>query len=165
MVTQYYRGVATAQKATILYVKEGQAITGINAELEIDADGDRYGDTRGTAARRAPPSTQPARRSTSQRGYVVTPEAIQVRVRSSAKTPVAVTAALPGPSPATLRAKKTVAPGKPSTVNLPISPELASQLARLDSSQSLPLTLRAHATKVKGKVSTDQLSVRLKGRG
>jgi len=73
-------------------------------------------------------------------------------------------AAAPGPSSGSLQAKKTVAPGKPSTFTLTIPSELASQLRQLDSSKSLTLTLRAHATKVKGKVSTDQLSVRLKGR-
>ena len=161
LASQYYRGAATQQAATIVQVREGKASTGINAEMQPASAGDETRD--GCPQSAAFQATCPAVNLVPE--YSVTAGAIQVKVTSSARTPVAVTAALPGPGPESLQAKKTVAPGRPSTFKLQIPSELASRLRELDSSKSLTLTLRAHATKVKGTVSSDLLSVRLPGRG
>lgn len=172
LTSQYYRGAATPGAATIVQVTEGNANTGIDAEMqhtggvvEPDRDGDGFGDRtqdecpQSVAFQEACPTVDFAP------GYSVTDGAIQVRVKSSARTPVAVTAPLSGPNGEALKATKTVAQGRFSSFRLPIPDGLDAQLRRLGSSKSLTLELHARATKVEGKVSADQLHVRLPGRG
>lgn len=154
LTTQYYRGASTPQAATIVRVNEGKATTGIDAAMQ-EVAGD---DCPQSAAFR---TTCPAVDFSPE--YSITPGAIEVQVKSSARTPVAVTAPLPGRG--MLKLEKTLAPGELSAFRLPISDGLGSRLRRLDSSRSLTLKLRARATKVKGNVSADRLSVRLPGRG
>ena len=178
LATQYWKGAATAAKATILRVEESHTITGINAEMKVatvttgvlvagvlqpDVDGDGFGDEtqdgcpQSAAFHGACPTVSFAP------GYSVGANSIQVKVRASATTPVAVTGASPGPG--ILKATEKAARGAPTTVRVPIPHPLAARLGDLPPSKSVRLRLRAHATAVDGLPSTAHLTVRLPGRG
>jgi len=85
-------------------------------------------------------------------------------VRTSAKTPVAVAGRLAGGG-GTPKVVQSAPAGKVATFSLPIPDGLEARLARLDSSRSLTVRLRAHAVQVDGAPSTDHLLIRLPGRG
>ena len=178
LATQYWKGAATAAKATILRVEESHTITGINAEMKVatvttgvlvagvlqpDVDGDGFGDEtqdgcpQSAAFHAACPTVAFAS------GYSLGPTSIKVKLRAGAKTPVAVTGRLVGGG-GTPTVTQSSPAGKLATFTLPIPDRLEARLAHLDSSRSLTLRLRAHAVRVDGAPSTDLLTVRLPGR-
>lgn len=178
LATQYYRGAAAPGKATIVRVEEGRTITGIDAEMKVatvtegvevagvvepDEDGDGYGDLTQDGCPQSAAFHTACPTVSFVPGYSVGPRSIQLQLRSSAKGPVAVTAAMPGPGH--LEGKKTLRPGKATTISVPIPASFAARLRHLDPSKALRLRFRAHATEVAGLPSSDHLSVRLPGRG
>lgn len=146
-------------KQTFFQLEFGVPVVGV---IEPDVDGDGYGDEtqdgclQSAAFHTACPTVSFAP------AYTVGPRSIQLRLRSSARTPVAVTAAMPGPG--FLHARVTAAPGKATTIRVPIPASFAARLHQIDPGKSLKLHFRAHATKVEGVPSTDHLTIRLPGR-
>lgn len=147
-------------KQPYVWSEFGVPVVGV---IEPDEDGDGYGDEsqddcpQSAAFHAACPAIALAP------GYWVGAKKIEVKVRSSASTPVAITGASPGPG--ILSATKKVKRGETSSIQVPIPAALAKRVRRLPSTQALHIRLRAHATKVDGVPSTDHLWIRLPGRG
>jgi hypothetical protein len=171
LVTQYYRGAATPGKATIVRAEEGREKTGIDAVMAVasgtagepDVDGDGYGDVTADGCPQSAAFHAACPTVAFAPTYSVGPRAIEVKVSSTATTPISVTGASPGPG--ILTAKKRVPRSTLTSVSVPIPPALATRLRNLSPSRSLHLRLRAHAAFVDGVPSTDHLWVRLPGRG
>lgn len=178
LATQWWKNASSTGAATNVRVEEGDASTGIDATMKVvpvttgvqvggvlqpDVDGDGYGDAtqdgcpQSAAFHTACPTVAFAP------AYSVGPTRVKVKVRTSAKTPVAVVGRLPGGG-GTPKVVQSAPAGKVVTFSLPIPDGIEARLARLDSSRSLTLRLRAHAVQVDGAPSTDRLSVRLRGR-
>jgi hypothetical protein len=178
LATQWWKNAPSTGKATIVRVEEGRANTGIDATMAVvpvttgvmvggvlqpDVDGDGYGDAtqdrcpQSAAFHTACPTVAFAP------AYSGGATRVKVKVRTSAKTPVAVAGRLPGGG-GTPKVLQSAPAGKLTTFSLPIPAGLEARRAHLDSSRSLTLRLRAHAVQVDGAPSTDSLTVRLPGR-
>jgi Carboxypeptidase regulatory-like domain len=180
LATQFWKGASAASKATIVRVEEGKTDTGIDATMEIvpvtsgvevagvlepDIDGDSHGDLTQDRCPQSAAFHTACPNVTFASTYTVGPASIMVRVRASAKTPVAVSSRLPGSGGAP-KVIQSVPAGKFATFSLPIPDGLAARrLSRLVPSRSLTLRLRAHAVQVRGAPSTDHLTLRIPGRG
>lgn len=132
--------------------------------IEPDVDGDGYGDETQDGCPQSAAFQANCPVVSFAPAYSVGQSGIEVRVKSSAQAPVAVTAALPGAS-GSLRAEKTLAAGRFASFHLAFSRRLEAALTALDSGKSMAVKLRAHASNVHGAVSSDRLTVRLPGRG
>lgn len=152
--------VQPGSKQTFFQLEFGVPVVGV---IEPDADGDGYGDETQDGCPQSAAFHAACPTVSFTPGYTVGPRSIRLHLRSSAKTPVAVTAAMPGPG--FLHARATAARGKATTIKVPIPPSFAARLRQIDSSKSLTLRFRAHATAVEGVPSTDHLTVRVPGRG
>lgn len=179
LATQWWKNAASTGAATIVHVVESEANTGIDATLKVvpvktgvqvggvlqpDIDGDGYGDATQDACPQSAAFHTACPTVDFAPAYSVGPASIKVKVRTSAKTPVGVAGRLPGGG-GTPKVVQSAPAGKVATFSLPIPDGLEARLARLDSSRSLTLRLRAHAVQVDGAPSTDHLLVRLPGRG
>jgi hypothetical protein len=145
------------------------------AVIEPDADGDGFGDE---TQDKCPQSAAVQVACPVLILDAVAPAAgkgsVSVLVAVSTESPIAVTGTvkLPGGSKkarvsaqAKLKAApKTVTPGKIATFKLKFSKSLKSALAALPKRKSLKLKVKAQGTSVAGAVSTDSLTVKLKGR-
>jgi hypothetical protein len=178
LATQFWKNASSAGKATLIHASEDEnpdidatmqvvpvtsGVT-VGGVLEPDVDGDGYGDATQDACPQSAAFHTACPTVTFAPAYSVGPTSIKVKVRTSAKTPVAVTGRLLGGG-GTPKVVQSAAAGKVATFSLPIPDGLEARLARLDSSHSLSLRLRAHAVKINGAPSTDHLLVRLPGRG
>ena len=179
LATQWWKNASSTGAATIVRVEEGDANTGIDATMKVvpvttgvevggvlqpDVDGDGFGDATHDGCPQSPAFHTACPNVAFAPAYSVGPTSIKVKVRTSAKTPVAVAGRLPGGG-GTPKVVQSAPAGKTATFSLPIPDGLEARLARLDSGRSLTLRLRAHAVQVDGAPSADHLSIRLPGRG
>ena len=179
LATQFWKNASSASSATIIHVEESKTNSGIDAEMKVaavttgvlvagalqpDVDGDGYGDETQDSCPQSAAFHAACPTVSFARAYSVTPDAILVKVRASAKTPIAVSGDLPEPG-GTPKVVQSVPKGKAATVSVPIPDKLEAQLEHLAPSRSLNLRLKAHAVRVDGAPSTDHLTVRLRGRG
>ncbi|MBS0550499.1 MAG: carboxypeptidase regulatory-like domain-containing protein [Proteobacteria bacterium] len=131
--------------------------------IEPDADEDGYGDETQDGCPQSADFHTACPTVSFAPGYSVGAKTVEVKVRSDATTPVAVTGASPGPG--ILHAARRLHRGKASPIAVPISASILRRLRHLSPRSALRLRLRAHATDVAGAPSTDHLTVRLPGRG
>jgi hypothetical protein len=147
---------------------EGNLAIPIVATVEPDADNDGFGDeTQDQCPQLAsvqgacPTVTVEASSVIKKKGSVV----VLVTASSSAPVNVNGTVNLGKGKKAKLKSKaQTVVPGKTSRFTLKFPKKLKNKLADLERSKSLQLKLTASATDLIGRVTTDQLKTKLKGR-
>jgi hypothetical protein len=146
-------------------VEEGRAP--VSAILEPDADNDGYGDETQDGCPQAaaaqspcPPVALDAARAIKKKGSVV----VLVTASSSASVNVTGTANLGKGKKAKLKSKaRTVVPGKVSRFTLKFPKKLKDRLKELEKKRSLALKVTAKATDVAARVTTDKLTVKVKG--
>jgi hypothetical protein len=142
----------------------GEVAVPVAGVVEPDEDGDRLGDDTQDGCPQSAAFHGPCPTVAFAPTYTVGARWIKVKVRASAKTPIAVTGASPGPG-ILAGPSRTTRAGVGATVSLPITNGIIARLRHLGPHRSLRVRLRAHASKVAGPPSTDILQVRLPGRG
>jgi hypothetical protein len=95
--------------------------------------------------------------------YKVFKRTVQVKVKTSIETRIAVSGLLPGLGES-LGTRKTIPAGKFVTFNLTIPLALDNHLHRLSPHESLPVKFVARVNHVTGNVSTARMIVRIPGR-
>ncbi len=144
-----------------------EAAVPVSARIEPDADNDGYGDETqdkcpqlASTQAECPVIAVDMATAIKRKGSVV----VLLTTTGEAPVKVAGTVSLGKGKKAKLGSKaKTVPPGKVARFTLKFPKKLKKRLEELTRKQSLQLKVTASATDLVGRVSTDKLSVRLKG--
>jgi hypothetical protein len=143
--------------------------------IELDADGDGYGDETQDGCPQSGRYQSPCPVLSLDSHAVVSRRSVLVLVSASDPAPLTVSASAtiprkPGKATASARVRLTpettmTAEGTITRVRLPFKPRLISALRSLPRKRSVKLSVRSTATDLAGRVSTDAATVRLRGRG
>jgi hypothetical protein len=141
----------------------------LTAVIEPDVDGDGYGDeTQDKCPQSAAFQTECPTIKVDTASAIKRKASVVILVTATHEAPVAVTGTVnlgKGKTAKLSGGKHTVKPGTITRFTLKFPAKLKAALAELPKSQSLKLKVTGSATDLIGRVSKDQLKVKLKGQG